>query len=67
MDEPPEAPPSGPADDGDGAAERPADEALDVELDFDPADLARNPNMRALLVIAVVVALVAVAIGIGWG
>lgn len=64
--EPPEVPPSRPDDEGETSAERPADEALDVDLDFDPAELARNPNMRALLVIAIVVALLALALGIGW-
>ena len=33
---------------------------------FDPAELARNPNLKALLAIAVLVGVLAIVFGVGW-
>lgn len=36
------------------------------ELGVDPAELARNPNMKVLLLIVVLVLAAAIAVGVGW-
>ena len=51
--------------DGDGEGRHP-DADLPPELEVDPAELARNPNMKVLLAVVVVVFVAALAVGVGW-
>lgn len=39
---------------------------LPSEIDVDPAELARNPNAKVLLLIVVTVLVAAIAVGVGW-
>ncbi len=60
-----DSPPAAEHEPGGGAAGEGHDDPV-AGLGFDPASLARNPNLRALAVIAIVVAALAVIVGFGW-